>query len=161
MTLLLVTMAGEPEGPLVIGTLQSAGRISVRNAFAIVRIWNAPGVSGTRARRQGHDPNAYYIPTRGTNDAARPRRPRYTPSMRPEDLRRWVAGRQAAEDRQRDEPGGTAPAPAVAWSQALSLIDLVGRLVGWPPPEDDIRQRETRHASEQWARVRASLGWRR
>jgi hypothetical protein len=70
MTLLLVTMAGEPEGPLVIGTLQSAGRISVRTAFAIVRIWNAPGVSGTRARRQGHDPNAYYIPTRGTNDAA-------------------------------------------------------------------------------------------
>lgn len=55
-------MKGEPEGPPVIGTLQSAGRINMRTAFAIVRIWNAPGVSGTRARRQGHDPECLLYP---------------------------------------------------------------------------------------------------
>jgi hypothetical protein len=81
--------------------------------------------------------------------------------MRPEDLRRWVAGQRAAEDRQRDEPCGAALPPALVWSQALSLINLVGRLVGWPPPEDDVRRRETRHASEQWARLRAALGRQR
>ena len=74
--------------------------------------------------------------------------------MRGDDVRRWVDARRAVEECER-RAGAAPPDPAVAWRQALSLIALVGRMVGWPVESDHIRRREDALAAEAWTRLRA------
>lgn len=78
--------------------------------------------------------------------------------MQPDDLRRWVEARRATDERGRRE---TRPAgPVESWQQALSLIALVGRMVGWPVAPDEVRRREDSSAGQAWMRLRAGYGRR-
>jgi hypothetical protein len=77
--------------------------------------------------------------------------------MSREDLRRWVEGHRAAQQRERAESSAAGAEPAVAIRQALALIALSGRL---NPPVDaddapDRRDDETARAS--WGRLRTVL----
>jgi hypothetical protein len=78
-------------------------------------------------------------------------------SANPEDLRRWVEDKRAAEAREREAVRGSSFArdPIRA---ALDLIAIAGRLHGWPIPPDPVRQREDELARERWARLRKALG---
>jgi len=78
--------------------------------------------------------------------------------MRAEDLLRWVESRRAAEARERLETRNAGPSSSAAIQSALALVDLTGRLHGWPPPEDPVTLREDALAREPWARVRANFG---
>lgn len=75
----------------------------------------------------------------------------------PEDLRRWVEDKRAAEAREHEAArgGSLARDPVRA---ALDLIAIAGRLYGWPIPPDAVRQREDELARERWARLRKALG---
>jgi len=77
--------------------------------------------------------------------------------MRPDDLRRWIDGRVAAEQRERAEARVAGPAPVSAISQALGLIALAGRLHGWPLPVDAVSRREAEAVHAQWIRLRSAL----
>lgn len=79
------------------------------------------------------------------------------PPVSPEDLRRWVEDKRAAEERERAEVrgGSFARDPVRA---ALDLIAIAGRLHGWPIPPDLVRQREDEVARERWARLRRAFG---
>lgn len=79
--------------------------------------------------------------------------------MRAEDVRRWVNAHRAAASHEHLF-AGTAPSPEVSWRQALSLIALVGRMVGWPVEPDAIRRREDESAAQTWLRLRAACGRR-
>jgi len=80
--------------------------------------------------------------------------------VRPEDLRRWIGDRRAAEARERAEQRQAGPSPATAIAQALALIALAGRLQGWPPPDDPIGRHEDAEGYRRWDRLRAALGHR-
>lgn len=82
----------------------------------------------------------------------------YTGGMEPEDLRRWVASRRAAEEREKEELRRIGPRPEEAIRGALGLVDLAGYLHGWPLPEDPVTVREDAEVREIWARVRAHYG---
>jgi len=74
--------------------------------------------------------------------------------MNPEDVRRMAAGWQAAEAREREERRKAGPDPAAAVEGALALMDLFGVMYGWPPNENEARQRDNDLARAQWIRVR-------
>ena len=78
-------------------------------------------------------------------------------SMDPESIRRWVAGRQLAARREKQELRERGPNPQESIARALDLIRLTEDLYGWPIPEDPVSQREDREMYETWARLRA--GW--
>ena len=80
-------------------------------------------------------------------------------AMDPEDLRRWVAEKRAAAERERAEVrgGSFSPDPIDA---ALDLIALGGELHGWPMSEDPVTLREDELARERWVRLRRALGAR-
>ena len=80
--------------------------------------------------------------------------------MRSSDLRRWVEGYRAAQERERVEAVAAGPDPEAAIKSALALIALAGRLHGWPPPEDDADRREADAARATWDRLRAALATR-
>jgi Nucleotidyltransferase of unknown function (DUF6036) len=61
--------------------------------------------------------------------------PLYTPTMRPEDLLRWLESRRAAERREKLETRQAGPDSAAAIRSALALAALARRLHGWPLPE--------------------------
>lgn len=77
--------------------------------------------------------------------------------MQREDLRRWVAGHRAAQQREREEAFATGPQPKAAIASALALVALAGRLHGWPIPEDDVDRREDAAARAAWDHLRAAL----
>jgi hypothetical protein len=79
--------------------------------------------------------------------------------MQADELRRWVDARRATDEQERRtaRPAG----PAKSWQQALSLIALVGRMVGWPVPPDEVRRREDSSAGQAWTKLRAGYGHRR
>jgi hypothetical protein len=81
--------------------------------------------------------------------------------MRAEDVRRWAEQRRAAEEAGRAADDGRPVDPHVSWRQALSLIALIGRSVGWPVPPDEVRRREDEQAASAWQRLRAVYGKRR
>jgi hypothetical protein len=74
--------------------------------------------------------------------------------MNPEDVRRRVAGWQAAERREREERRKAGPDPAEAVQGALALMDLFGEMHGWPPPENEARRRDSEQARAHWVCVR-------
>jgi len=78
-------------------------------------------------------------------------------SSSPEDLRRWVEDRRAAEEREQQaaRQGGFARDPVRA---ALDLMAIAGRMHGWPIPEDVVRRREDELARDRWDRLRHALG---
>lgn len=79
------------------------------------------------------------------------------PESSPEDLRRWVEDKRAAEVRERQEArGGSFTRDPVR--AALDLIAIAGRLHGWPIPPDPVRQREDELARERWNRLRRAFG---
>jgi len=77
--------------------------------------------------------------------------------MQRDDLRRWVDGHRAAQQREREEAMATGARPAAAIASALALIALAGRLHGWPIPEDEVDVREDEAARSAWDRLRAAL----
>jgi hypothetical protein len=74
--------------------------------------------------------------------------------MNPEDVRRMVAGWQAAEARERAERRKAGPNTAAAVEGALALMDLFGEMHGWPPSENAARRRDNELARARWVRVR-------
>ena len=76
-------------------------------------------------------------------------------SVDAEELKRWVAARRAAEDRELAEVGENPPSVREAVAAALALVALCGRLIGWPVPEDAVRARENEQARQSWATLRA------
>ena len=83
------------------------------------------------------------------------------PDMRAEDIRRWVEGQRAAEKAGHAVDDGRPVEPHVSWAQALSLLALLGRSVGWPVAPDEVRRREDEQAAFAWMRLRAAYGKRR
>jgi hypothetical protein len=71
-------------------------------------------------------------------------------------VKRWVAGRQAAAAREREEARSSA-SPRSAMAVALAAIALAGRLHGWPLPEDEATRRDDLRAYQAWARLRTAL----
>jgi hypothetical protein len=78
------------------------------------------------------------------------------PTVSAEDLRRWVADRRLAGEREREEArrSGFDRDPI---RSSLELIDLAARLHGWPVPEDRVRRREDELARDRWIRLRRAL----
>ena len=68
-----------------------------------------------------------------------------------------MAGRQAAEAREREEARERGSSPGSAMAVALALIALAGRLHGWPLPEDEATRRDDLRAYQAWARLRTAL----
>ena len=71
----------------------------------------------------------------------------------PQELRRWVDDKRAAEEREREavRGGSFARDPVRA---ALDLIAVAGRIHGWPIPVDAVRRREDELARERWSNLR-------
>ena len=76
----------------------------------------------------------------------------YSP-MLARDVREWIGARQALEALER-RSAAPAPPPDVSWRQALSLLALVDRMIGWPVPPDAVRRREDAVAADAWRRLR-------
>jgi hypothetical protein len=81
--------------------------------------------------------------------------------MTSEDLRRWVEGHRAAEQAGQAADDGRPVEPSVSWAQALSLLALLGRSIGWPVPPDEVRRREDEQAALAWERLRRTYRNRR
>jgi hypothetical protein len=81
--------------------------------------------------------------------------------MKSEDLRRWVEGHRAAEQAGQAADDGRPVEPPVSWAQALSLLALLGRSIGWPVPPDEVRRREDEQAALAWERLRRTYRNRR
>lgn len=79
-------------------------------------------------------------------------------SVAADDLRRWLAGRQAAELREQQEARRNPMTTAQAVASALSLFRLTVRLHGWPLPEDPIAARENAEVQATWQRLRRHYG---
>jgi hypothetical protein len=77
--------------------------------------------------------------------------------VRPEDLKRWVADRSAAEVREKQEWRAHSPSTAVAVRSALSLMSVVGSLQGWPPVETAESRRDDDAAQLAWMRLRIAM----
>jgi len=77
--------------------------------------------------------------------------------MRADDVRRWIAGHEAAAERDRMDARAEGPRPERAIRQALGLIAFAAQLHGWPLPDDVVSRREDERAYETWARLRARL----
>lgn len=69
------------------------------------------------------------------------------------DLREWIGARRALEAYQRRSAVPASP-PDVSWRQALSLLALVDKMIGWPVPPDEVRRREDAVAADAWRRLR-------
>jgi hypothetical protein len=81
--------------------------------------------------------------------------PAYNLRVEKADLRRWVDDRRAVAQREQAQLAATWGEPAQAIAAALSLIALVGRLHGWPPPADPVSEREDQAMWDRFARLRA------
>lgn len=67
-------------------------------------------------------------------------------------MRDYVAGqRLAAEMSARHAP--PPPPAAIAFEQALELLDLAAERCGWPIPEDAGREREVASVRRTWSRL--------
>ncbi|MBN2494893.1 MAG: hypothetical protein JXR96_09915 [Deltaproteobacteria bacterium] len=77
--------------------------------------------------------------------------------MSQDEIKRWIASRRAAARREREELSRTAPLPEDSIRQALALIALVGRQLGWPLPDDPVGRAEDELAWDTWARLRERL----
>ena len=75
--------------------------------------------------------------------------------MNPQDVRRMVAGWQAAEEQELKERRKAGPDVAAAVQGALELMDLFGEMHGWPPAENEARRRDNELARSRWVRVRS------
>lgn len=82
-------------------------------------------------------------------------KPKPEPKLDPKEFRRWLAGRQAGEAREREEAWRHPMSTAQAVASALSLVRLTVRLHGWPVPEDAVSRRENAEVEATWHRLRA------
>jgi hypothetical protein len=68
-----------------------------------------------------------------------------------ESIRRWLAGYRAAEARSLEEKRRAGPlAPAVAFEQAMELIDMIS-----DERPDPVREREVAVARSIWVRLKS------
>lgn len=74
------------------------------------------------------------------------------------EVRRWLASRQAGEEREREEARNNPMSPERAFSSALALAALAEHLHGWPIPEDAVTRRENALVRRTWRRLRRRLG---
>jgi hypothetical protein len=84
-----------------------------------------------------------------------------SPPVRPTDpneMRRWLAGRRAAEDREKQQLRENPLTTAQSVASALSLFRLMVRLHGWPLPEDPVTRRENAEVNATWQRLRRHYG---
>jgi hypothetical protein len=70
---------------------------------------------------------------------------------------RWLAGRRAAEQRERLERCDVSVSPARSFEQAAALIDLAARRHGWPLPCDAAAEEEDLKFHLIWAKLRNRL----
>jgi hypothetical protein len=73
----------------------------------------------------------------------------------PQDIRRWIAGRRAAERREHTEQ--RVLDPQIAFRRGLAMIALASRLHGWPLPESERDRRQDQEAYARWARLRRRM----
>jgi len=74
------------------------------------------------------------------------------------EFRRWLAGRRAGEERERQE-ARRHPMPAEqAIGSAVALAELVESLHGWPVPEDEVSRRENEGVRHTWLEIRRRSG---
>lgn len=97
------------------------------------------------------DPPRIAAPARATCDVLRW-------AVSPEEIRRWIAGRRAAERREREEQ--CAVDPQIALRRGLAMIALASRLHGWSLPESETDRRQDREAYARWVRLRRRLAAR-
>jgi hypothetical protein len=76
----------------------------------------------------------------------------------PEEIRHWIAGRRAAERRERAEE--RAIDPEIAFRRGLAMIALASRLHGWPLPENEEDRKQDLEAYARWSRLRHRLAAR-
>jgi hypothetical protein len=79
--------------------------------------------------------------------------------MQRDEVRRWIESRRMVDEFDRCH-AHSAPDPARCWQQSLSLIALVGEMIGWPVPPDDIRRRDDEIAAVAWRKLRAAVDHR-
>jgi hypothetical protein len=72
----------------------------------------------------------------------------------PNEMRRWLAGRRAAEEREKQQLREHPLTTAQSVASALSLFRLTVRLHGWPLPEDPVTRRENAEVGATWQRLR-------
>jgi len=81
---------------------------------------------------------------------------------RRQQLRQWVEDHRAAAEAAQAAHASPPPVdPALSWRQALSLLALLGRSVGWPVAPDEVRRRGEEQAASAWGRLHAAYGDRR
>lgn len=71
-----------------------------------------------------------------------------------EPFRRWLVGRRAAQDRERETLRDAPPSAGAAWAGALDLIAWASARLGWPLPEDPCTLREEHEARCAWRLLR-------
>ena len=74
-------------------------------------------------------------------------------------MKRWVASRRAAQERERAAMCGSCVPVGESIGAALELIGLMGRTCGSPVPVDPVTEREETAARHAWVRLHAA--WRR
>jgi hypothetical protein len=72
----------------------------------------------------------------------------------PEEIRRWILSRRAAEERELDTVPATRRDSNASLRAALSLIALARARHGWPLPAEPHDEAEDLRAYERWARLR-------
>ena len=70
------------------------------------------------------------------------------------DVRKWIAGFRVAQEREQAELRQRPFHRAESITRALALIDVTGRHLGWPFPDDPVGAREDRRGRSAWTRLR-------
>jgi hypothetical protein len=71
-----------------------------------------------------------------------------------EQVRSWIVGFEQAAALDRAAKRAAGPEGERAIEAALDLIEFVGRLHGWPPRPDPVRDREREATTAVWAKLR-------
>jgi hypothetical protein len=74
------------------------------------------------------------------------------------DLRRWLADRQATGAREQQESRDHPLSTAEVVAASMSLLRLTIKLHGWPLPEDPVSTRENAEVQATWDRLRRHYG---
>jgi hypothetical protein len=72
-------------------------------------------------------------------------------------VRRWIAGFEAAAEADRQALRRRRADPAWSIRLSLSMIDAIHRGAGWPAARDPLREVEAERVRAVWARLRQRL----
>ena len=80
--------------------------------------------------------------------------------MTKESVRRWIAGHEAASERDRLECLDNPRPPEEALERLVSLVGLAIELHGWPLAADAVTTRELQETRDAWNKLRTGLARR-